>query len=306
MYCRNCHSLVSRYEPISWRRMLTSPFVFTFGFSKRSYGSSEVILNSSDLCQSLCKMPVCAVNICRISSTDAENRSEVVSFHCFPKEKTRRARWLKFCGLHNDTGKSLYICSQHFPRESFANNATIQKMLNPQGGARNLLIKNVDPSIRKPSAPEEECTARAARQYRKQRKAVVAALLEAHENGAIEERHLLETHNRGEIGEKPLCDFECSIQQPFAVQPTSFQTEANFVDPNRTLLPMPQQLLSHNERISLAMARRCFQCRRSHTLGLKWIVARTWMSCSRQSKSIKPSTLGHLLPIIRRLILAGH
>ncbi|XP_062704502.1 transposable element P transposase [Aedes albopictus] len=121
-------------------------------------------------------------------------------------------------------------------------------MLNPQGGARNLLIKNVDPSIRKPSAPEEECTARAAQQYRKQRKAVVAALLEAHENGAIEERHLLETHNRGEIGEKTLCDFECSIQQPFAVQPTSFQTEANFVDPNRTLLPMPQQLLSHNEK----------------------------------------------------------
>ena len=87
-------------------------------------------------------MPVCVVNTCGITDSEAAKQNAVISFHRFPEEKTKRARWLKFCGLMNDPSKRMYVCSQHFHRDSFTNNANIQKIVMPNSFVCNRLVKN--------------------------------------------------------------------------------------------------------------------------------------------------------------------
>ncbi|XP_062548822.1 uncharacterized protein LOC134213610 [Armigeres subalbatus] len=137
-------------------------------------------------------MPVCAVNTCNISSSEAVARENVISFHCFPKNKTMRSRWLKFCGIAVDPERTLYICSLHFAEDSFVNNATIQKMVMPHGSSRNLLIKNAYPSIRKPPVPDSSQSDRATRYQRKKQKEVVTALLEGYEKHLLNEEQQID------------------------------------------------------------------------------------------------------------------
>ncbi|XP_065094657.1 uncharacterized protein LOC135715257 [Ochlerotatus camptorhynchus] len=126
-------------------------------------------------------MPKCAVNVCLFSSAEAEISERTVSFHVFPKDGKARSHWVKFCGLNSDPGKTLYICSQHFSNECFKNNATIQNMVMPASKARNILVKNACPTIRKPCVPVSHVSGREKRRALKERKKMVEALLEVHE-----------------------------------------------------------------------------------------------------------------------------
>lgn len=84
-------------------------------------------------------MPQCAVNVCKITTQEAKNSDICISFHTFPKESSKRSKWVKFCGLIKDPGTSLYVCSQHFTSDDFVFNASIRKSLT--GAHRNSLVR---------------------------------------------------------------------------------------------------------------------------------------------------------------------
>ena len=86
-------------------------------------------------------MPACVVNKCRITSAEAAKKDEIISFHGFPKETAMKARWLKFCGLAKDPGTTLYVCSQHFSRDMFVNDANIQNSVMSGSRPRHRLKK---------------------------------------------------------------------------------------------------------------------------------------------------------------------
>ncbi|XP_062556503.1 uncharacterized protein LOC134221318 [Armigeres subalbatus] len=126
-------------------------------------------------------MPRCAVNVCQITSGEAKKSENLISFHSFPKEPTKRAKWLKFCGIMKDPGTVLYVCSQHFNPDAFATNATIKRDLISCG--RNILVKDAIPSIR--TVEVGSSTDRCKRYRRKEQKALVAQLLQEYDESTV-------------------------------------------------------------------------------------------------------------------------
>lgn len=124
-------------------------------------------------------MPRCAVNVCAISAEQAKNREVYISFHTFPKDPQRRAKWVKLCGLVRDPGTVLYVCSQHFAPDAFVTNATVKKTLMSTG--RNILTKDAVPTIRSPEPSDDEVSTRSRRYQAKERKEIVANLLTSYQ-----------------------------------------------------------------------------------------------------------------------------